>query len=204
MPTDLELFEAWRTGDRAAGEALFERHFDSVLRMFRNKIAEGADDLVQRTFLACLEHADRIRDAASFRSYLLTIARNELFMQLRRRVRVGNAFDPSMTSVQDIEPTPSQELAKREEQKLLLRALRCIPVDAQIILELTYWEAMSGPELAEVLGIPEGTVRSRQRRARRQVEEAMTALASNPATLEAVVSGFDSWAESLRDAADKR
>lgn len=46
--TDVELLEAWRGGDRRAGEQLFERHFDAVSRFFRNKLEFGVDDLIQR------------------------------------------------------------------------------------------------------------------------------------------------------------
>ena len=62
--------------------------------------------------------------------------------------------------------TASAEAAQHEEQRLLLEALRRIPLDLQIAIELHYWEGMSGPDLAQVLDIPEGTVRSRLRRAR--------------------------------------
>jgi DNA-directed RNA polymerase specialized sigma24 family protein len=53
--TDIELLEAWRGGDRRAGEQLFERHYAAVARFFRNKLEFGVDDLIQRTFLACVE-----------------------------------------------------------------------------------------------------------------------------------------------------
>src|SRR5690606_17645112 len=48
---DRELFEAWRTGDRAAGQQLIERHYDAIVRFFRTKAGPQTDDLVQRTFL---------------------------------------------------------------------------------------------------------------------------------------------------------
>ena len=50
---DGALVDAWRSGDRAAGKRLFERHYSGVARFFRNKVGEGEGDLIQRTFLAC-------------------------------------------------------------------------------------------------------------------------------------------------------
>ena len=53
--TDEELLRAWSDGDRDAGERLFERHFESVVRFFRNKAAGDHEDLIQQTFLGCVE-----------------------------------------------------------------------------------------------------------------------------------------------------
>ena len=78
MPTDdFETLDRWRAGDRAAGNELLRRHFDGLYRFFRNKVDEGVDDLIQRSFLACVESKDRFRKQASFRTYLFTVARHE-------------------------------------------------------------------------------------------------------------------------------
>ena len=67
---DCVLLEAWRGGDRRRGEELFRRHGASVSRMFANKVPEVAEDLVQRTFIACLE--GRVAPTGSnVRAYLL-------------------------------------------------------------------------------------------------------------------------------------
>ncbi|SFF51484.1 RNA polymerase sigma factor, sigma-70 family, partial [Nannocystis exedens] len=75
-PSDSILLAAWCAGDRAAGSALFERHFRAVARFVRSKVAREAevDDLVQSTFLACLEAGQRYRGEGSLRAYLLGIA----------------------------------------------------------------------------------------------------------------------------------
>src|SRR5690606_12989864 len=92
---------------------------------------------------------------------------------------------------------PPSHLDARHEQRLLLAALRHIPLDLQIALELHYWEGMAGPELAEVLGVPEGTVRSRLRRAKELLTERLGELADSPALLESTLSDLDGWARSL-------
>ena len=63
MVTDTELLSAWRGGDLECGRTLFERHFDGVRRFFANKLDHGAEDMVQRTFLACVEGRDRFCSA---------------------------------------------------------------------------------------------------------------------------------------------
>lgn len=62
----------------------------------------------------------------------------------------------------------------------MLRALRCIPLDHQILVEPFYWEGLTGPDLATVLEVPEGTVRTRLRRARALLAEKIEELADSP------------------------
>lgn len=204
VSTDFELLDAWKAGDAEAGNALFERHFEAVCRFFRNKVDEGVDDLIQRTFLACVESRDRFRGEATFRTYLFTVARHELFAQLRRREREQKRFDPLEHSVHDLGPTPTGIVAQHRSQRLLLEALRRIPVDLQVALELFYWEDMPASELARVLDLPEGTVRTRIRRARQLVEEALRELAEGDPDLASTLAGLEDWAKSLRERAGER
>ena len=88
-------------------------------------------------------------------------------------------------------------LCQQRLRRLLLRALRSIPLDLQIAIELHYWEGMSGRELAEVLEIPEGTVRSRLRRAQEALEAAMAVHAEDPESLASTRAELDKWAASL-------
>lgn len=173
---DFALLDRWRAGDRAAGNELFQRHFDSLYRFLSRKIDGDAADLVQRTLLGCVEARDRFRGEASFRTFLFAIARNELYGFWRQRKK-NNNLDFSVSSLEDLGPTPSRVVAKRRDQVLLLEALHHIPLDLQIAIELHYWEGMRGPELARVLEIPEGTVRSRVRRAKEALRAKMTELA---------------------------
>ncbi len=195
---DLELLEAWRGGDRHAGSELFERHFDSICRFFANKVQRDVDDLVQRTFAACIEGKDRFRGQSSFRTYLFGVAHNVLRSSLRKRKREGDRFDLGVSSVFDLGLSPTVLVAKRKEQTLTLQALRRIPVDHQVVLELYYWEEMTAGELAEVLEIPEGTVRGRIRRAKVLLEEQLTTLAEDDAILQSTISGLETWARALR------
>jgi DNA-directed RNA polymerase specialized sigma24 family protein len=100
--------------------------------------------------------------------------------------------------VHDLAPSPSVIMARHHEHRVLLQALRRIPMDHQIVLELYYWEDMTAAELAEVLEIPEGTVRGRIRRAKQLLEEQLSLLAENDVDLESTMSNLDSWAKSLR------
>ncbi len=197
METDFDLLDAWREGDKRAGNALFERHFDGLFRFFRYKLPDKAEDLVQQTLLSCVQAQPGFRKQSSFRTYLYTIARSKLYDALARRAR-DQAIDFTTSSVVDLGESPSRVLARDQEQNLLVQALRRLPVQLQVILELKYFEHMTGPEIAEVLDVPEGTVRSRLRRAREQLQEAVQALAASPDQVESTMTRLDSWADAVR------
>jgi len=199
--SDIDLLDAWRAGDPRAGNELFNRHFDSVCRFFANKAANEVDDLIQRTFLACVEGRDRFRGDASFRGYLFGVARNVLRRYYRDKRYHEARFDPLMVSVHDLGPGPSLLIADKREQELLLQALRRLPMDHQITLELYYWENLSGSELAQVLDIPEGTVRGRIRRAKQLLEASLAELSESPQQLESTIANLEGWARSLREKA---
>lgn len=199
MRPDAELLEAWRGGERKAGEELFERHFDAVARFFRNKVDHGIDDLIQRTFLACVETKDRFRGDSSFRTYLFAVAHNVLGKHFRTKRRHGDKIDFGVTSVFDLSPSPSVIVAQHREQQVLLQALRRIPLENQVVLELYYWEKLSAREVATVVGVPEGTAKTRIRRAKQLLEEAMRELMGGKQDLQSTIANLDSWAESLRD-----
>jgi len=193
--SDEELLGAWRAGDREAGELLFERYYEPVARFFLNKTDAGAE-LIQQTFLACVEGAARFRGEGTFRSFLFAIAYRQLCKHYRDRR--GERVDLAAESVAGMEPSPSQVLVEGEELRLLLAGLRRIPVDCQVALELLYWEQLTTVEMAAALEIPEGTVKSRLRRGRALLREAIEKLASNPELAGSTLLGIETWASALR------
>lgn len=179
--SDDELLERWRGGDKAAGGELFKRHFAVLQRFFRNKAGlRETEDLMQRTFLACTESAHGYRGDGTFRAYLFTIARRQLIDFIKRKTRDAQRVEPDLTvrSIADYGLTPSVAAAKLEEHEIIAEAMRRIPVDFQITLELYYWEQLRGPELGAVLGIAPATVRTRLHRAREAMRDALAQLKS--------------------------
>jgi RNA polymerase sigma-70 factor (ECF subfamily) len=167
---DLALLARWRGGDRAAGQALFERHFESLYRFFRNKCEGECDELVQSTLLACLDAQQQFRGDASFRTFLFAIARNKLYRYFRDRKR-DEGMDPSITSVAAMITSPGSVLARDEAHRALLAALRELPVEQQTLLELHYWEEVDTVELAAVFDVPAATIRTWLFRARSKLRE---------------------------------
>ncbi len=207
-PSDVELLEAWVHGDTVAGNKLVRRHFDALYRFFRSRIDDGVADLVQQTFLACVETSRRIPEQAGFRAWLFGIARNKLLLHQRAHGRRRDAVGPD--ALDDVEGDAPGELTigglvdMRDEQRLLLRALRRLPLDLQLALVLGYWEGLSGTEIADVLEVPVGTVKTRMRRARDLLKTTIASLAPGTDTATVTVRDLDRWAASLRDRLAKR
>lgn len=200
---DAILLRRWREGDLAAGEALFERYYGRIERFFINKVSTGVGDLVQETFTALVENRDRLNEDSKLGSYLFAIAYNVLCGHLRHTYRSGQQIEFDRVSTYDLSPSPSSVAVRRREERLLLEALRSIPLDYQMILELHYWEDMKTADIAAVLGIPAGTVRSRMRRARELLQDSMEALARSPEILESTRMQLADWARKCREQLDQ-
>ncbi len=196
-PSDVELLEAWQAGDRKAGHELFTRHFKSMRRFFANKAGADTEELVQRTFTRCVEGRDRFQSRSSFRTYLFGIARNVLREHFRGRAT--ESFDPELHAAEDSGAGPSTMLGAKQEQRLLLEALRRIPLEHQTLLELYFWEQLTAPQIAEIFEVPENTARTRIRRGRVLVREQLARLADSHELLSSTLGGLDAWARSLRE-----
>lgn len=195
--SDLDLLTRWRAGDSAAGQSLFERYFRRIYRFFETKFGGDVDELVQSTFLACLRAKDQFRGDSAFSTYLFTIARHELYRKLNERRRDLARIDFEVTSVAELAPTPGSRIAAREDRAKLLAALRNLPVDQQILLELHYWEQVEIADLAEIFGSPAVTIRSRLHRARNALRDRMMSEPDVPAEVSDSLDGLDAWAKSL-------
>jgi RNA polymerase sigma-70 factor (ECF subfamily) len=200
-PTDIALLDQWRNGDADAGESLFRRHFDSIYGFFETKCEADADELVQSTFLACLKARDQFRKESSFRTYLFTIARHELYRVLRGRQRDGARLDFALSSIAELVSTPGTLIARNQEHRHLLEVLRQLPVEQQSLLELHYWEDLDIAALAEVFETPQATIRTRLHRARKALREKLSA-AAPPQVLETLET-MDAWARGLSRRAAK-
>jgi len=198
---DHELLEAWQAGDRKAADKLLQRHYDLVRRTIRTKTPEHAvDDLTQRVFTALIEGHDKIREGASIRAYMLTIARRVIAdFYGRRKNRPIADEDIAQHSIVALGVGPVTLLLERQENRLLLEALREIPLRHQFVLELYYWEDFSGPELAQALECTESAVRGKIRRAKEQLTAKIGMLTRDRREFADTVTDLDAWALQLRD-----
>lgn len=194
MEDDLHLLDRWCAGDSAAGNALFHRHFEALYRFFEHKTDGEIDDLVQETFLACLRGRESFRRQSSFRTYLFAIARHMLFGYWRRRASKPEMLDFNEISVESLSTSPSHRVARKQDRAALLLALRSLPLDQQLLLEMFYWEELERDQLAEVFDVAAATIGSRLFRARQALQEQ---LGTDPAATGDQIEDFDSWAKQI-------
>ena len=176
----VELFTRWQGGDASAGDALLRACFDPLYRFFRTKVSGEVEDMIQRTLLDCVESKERVRDPEHFRTFLFRVARNRLHDRLRRELRLGPQVNLSDASLHELGTSPSSIVARDQRQQLVAEALRRIPLDYQIALELSYWEGMKAPQIAAVLELNPNTVRTRITRARAALKQQLAQLGIAP------------------------
>jgi RNA polymerase sigma factor (sigma-70 family) len=196
---DIDLLHRWAEGDQSAARELLRRHTAPLFRFFDRKVTGPVEDLVQETLLAAVEARDRFAAQGSFRAYLFGIARHVLYAHLRRRQRDAGELDVESSRMCDLAPSPSEIVARKKEDKLILQALRQLPLDTQVLFELHYWQGLTGPELAALYELPEPAIRSRLHRAKGRLRAIVEELAESPELVESTWGGFETWARGLPD-----
>lgn len=197
-PSDADLLSAWGDGDPRAGRRLFNRYYVAISRFFVNKVPKDPDDLVQETFMACLRGRERLRDKGSFRAYLFGVASNVLRMHFRSKRLRPFPEDLAEHTAHDLAPGPSTIVHAQEEERLLLEALRRIPLQLQIVMELYYWEQMTTEEIGEIVESPTGTVRSHLRRGRQLLEQELEPAGPSDRIKARVLLDLEQWASAVR------
>lgn len=201
MVDDAELVLSSRGGDRAAFGELCRRYWPLVGRYFVSKVDTGADDMRQETFGRLLTALDRFEGRSSARGFILGIAHNVLLEHLRGKYQSNDReTDLDELSMVEFGASPTALIARREEQRALLHALRRVPLTFQVVLELTYWEGLSDTEIGDVLAIPANTVRSRRVRARERLQRELQPRADDEASIPVLTEtpeNFEAWARRI-------
>lgn len=177
--TDKSLIKAHCKGDEKAFGELVRRYGDGILgyltRMSRNR--HEAEDLFQETFKRVHEKAHTF-SGGRFKSWLFTIATNVAIDGMRRSKRIrmvslnqkldcndSDGEELSAVALSDVSQEPSQEAAKAEQVQQVRDAIMSLPSRQRATLVLAYYQQLSYPEVAQVLGCSLGTVKTQMYRA---------------------------------------
>jgi RNA polymerase sigma-70 factor (ECF subfamily) len=165
MRSDEDLMAAVASGDEAALTALIDRYAASVhAHLLRHSGSrEDADDLLQETWVRVARSAKSFDTARRFRSWIYGIASNLARDLFRRRMTKERAL---RTLAVNLPATPSADSVDRGE---LRERIAELPENMRAVLLLRYYEGMSEAEMAEVLNVPRGTVKSRLHAALRRL-----------------------------------
>lgn len=161
------LLLRWQSGSRDAGNRLLRRYVPELTGFFGRRSGGNAEELVQRTLLACTQNVGRFEGRSTFRTFLYGIARNQYLMYRRAEAFSGAEAVTLSTRPED---GPSQLAAVRQEHVTLVLALRRVEPDFSIVLRMFYWDDRSVDEIAKQLGIASGTVKSRLARGRAELK----------------------------------
>ena len=152
--------------------ALLKRYWKVVIALLRSRVAsaQDADDLAQETFVRAFRSLPKLENHRLFVGWLLRIARNLATDHLRRRRPTTSleSFDgapPGIVGESQSDERMLDRLAHEEEVAMALRAIGELPEKYQTVVTLRYLQGLTGREIAEQLGEPDGTVRNRLFRA---------------------------------------
>ena len=176
---DGELVARWQSGDESAFEALVRRHEQRVFRLLYRMMGnrEDAEDVTQEAFLSLHRHGHRFRREARFSTFVYRVAANAALNRRRALGRNRNRMNQLKVSQEagfDLPPAPrgpEEAATGAEAQRRVQSALLELPEDLRVAVLLYDIEGQSYQEVARVLGIPEGTVKSRIHRARNALRE---------------------------------
>ncbi len=176
-PSDETLLREYLQGNAGSFELLVRRHsrelFQFVLRFTSDSVA--AEDVVQDSFLQVHHSAKSFDPARRFKPWLFTIAANKARDSLRRRNRrrevpfnatIGGEESESGGKFLDLlateeESTPLEELQADENRQLVRQIIESMPENLSEVLILGYYHRFPYKDIAEIVGIPLGTVKSR-------------------------------------------
>jgi RNA polymerase sigma-70 factor (ECF subfamily) len=170
---DAALAARAAAGDRDAFGELVLRHQSAVRRVCRAVTVDDhdADDAAQDAFLSALDRIETYDRSRPFGPWLMRIATNAAIDLLRRRnVRRTEALDEAFAGNTD---SPARDAERSELRQRVQRALAGLPERQRVAVTLFDLEGYAHAEIAAVLGIPEGTVRSDVFHARRKLRDAL-------------------------------
>ena len=172
--TDIEIVRGSLTGDTGAFAILVERYLNAVYKFayFYVRDAAEAEDIAQETFMRAWKHLKKFDMEKSFKTWLFAIAKNASLDFIKKKKpllfsRVAENDDELaslLAPYTDEEESPAHAMDRKMLKTGLLKEISKLPSPYQIILSLRYNDNLKFVEIAEKLGEPIDTVKSRHRR----------------------------------------
>jgi RNA polymerase sigma-70 factor, ECF subfamily len=165
--SDEELMREFQQGQELAFVTLYERYKLAIYGFVYRKLGHQgrAEELTQEVFLALIEHCQEWRQESSFKTYLYRIAFNRSISELRRREhQVTRSADDEALRVANVaskDLSPAAQLEQQQMQYYVRQALTQLEREYRDPIILREYEGLSYEEIAEILQLPLGTVKSR-------------------------------------------
>src|SRR3989442_3727061 len=159
-------------GDRLAMQVLYARHhvrvFRFLVRLVRDESTE--EDLISEVFLDVWRQAGRFEGRSAVSTWLLAIARFKSLSALRRRPD-EELDEETAGAIEDPSDDPATALEKKDKSVMRRKCLAGLSAEHREIIDLVYYHEKSVEEVAEIVGIPENTVKTRMFYARKRLAE---------------------------------
>lgn len=171
-PSDKDLIARIAGQEQQAIEVLFARYQVRVFRFIQRRVRSEAvaEELTNEVFMEVWRSAARFEGRSSLSSWMLGIAHNKAVSMLRKR-RDDELEDEAALSIEDDADDPEVTAQKTDKGALLRACLERLSDDHKTIVDLVYYQEMSIAEVAEIVGIPENTVKTRMFYARKKLSE---------------------------------
>lgn len=170
-----ELIRRSQTGDWDAFELLLERHRGALARTayLVTRDRESVQDVVQEALIQIWRDLPSYRPFGSFRGWMTKILLNKARKHYRRKV-VETVELEAAANVPGGDQAPGEAMEREEETRHMRHALECLTENHREVLVLRYYSEFTIPEIAKVLSLREGTVKSRLSRALDRLQQTLT------------------------------
>jgi RNA polymerase sigma-70 factor, ECF subfamily len=170
--TDDVLIGRIAQGDRLAMQVLYGRHHVRVFRFGLRLVRDEqiAEDLISEVFLDVWRQAGKFEGRSAVSTWLLAITRFKALSALRRR-KDGELDDEAANAIEDTSDDPEVAVTKKDTGDALRRCLTALSAEHREIVDLVYYHEKSVEQVAEIVGIPENTVKTRLFYARKKLAE---------------------------------
>ena len=170
--TDEVLIGRIANGDRLAMQVLFARYhvrvFRFVVRLVRDEAT--AEDVISEVFLGVWRQAGRFEGRSTVSTWLLAIARFKAISAIRRRSD-EELDEEAAAAIKDPSDDPATALEKKDKGAMIRKCLTGLSAKHREIIDLVYYHEKSVEEVAEIVGIPKNTVKTRMFYARKKLAE---------------------------------
>ena len=176
QPCDQALVVMISAYNRLAFELLFARHNVRVFHYAARLTGDAAlaEDIVVEVFSAVWQGAHKFKSASQVSTWLLSIAHHKAVSKICRRAKTQIGND-KISAIADGANHPEVTVAQKSRSEIIRTCLMRLPLAQREIVDLVYYQEKSIRDVAQIVGIPEGTVKSRMFNARGQLAELLQA-----------------------------
>jgi RNA polymerase sigma-70 factor (ECF subfamily) len=172
--SDEVLLQLITNGDKDAMRVLFARHNVRVFRFLTRIVGNDAtaEDLLNEVFIEVWRNAGRFEARSQVSTWILAIARFKALAAMRRR-QPDELDDEASEMIEDTADDPEVAVQKTERSALLQQCLKQLSIAHRQVVDLVYYHEQSIEEVAEIIGVPASTVKTRVFYARKRIAELM-------------------------------